>query len=277
MIRAWVVVLLFGLFSSLESHAQDFRKCQSQFDDLLRQFNQAFADNEPTALHTAEYRRALRTLQKSYQAYHLAYYNPADSVQKANNEALLNALAGNYAKAIRQLSVVESAELPTDYHRGLLYLLNHQYDAALPLLASPNATKWSALNILYAYGQSEQFAEAIAYGETTAHGNTQGKWNYNLGLLYKKEQQYEAAVGELGSAIKQKDFMPYRLLRGDVLMKMHQAKRAVVDFEKAARQHPKAQIRYANAWSTSNGFDLPRRPSSIISKPTTERIGKMLF
>lgn len=237
----------FGLLVSGETVAQNFRECQRQFEDLLRVFNQSFAENEPEIVHTAEYQRSLRALQKSYHAYQLAFYNPADSVQKANNEAMLNALGGNYGKAIRLLEAVESTDLPTDYHLGLLHLLNRKYSKALLLLASPQATKSAALNTLYGLAQSGQMRDAIAYGETTAHGNTQGKWNYNLGLLYKKDNQYEAAIGELSSAIRQKDLMAYRLLRGDVLMKIRQPKRAIFDFEKAARHHPKAQIRYANA------------------------------
>lgn len=241
------IFFFFGLLVSGETVAQDFRECQRQFDDLLRLFNQSFAENEPETVRIAEYQRSLRAFQKSYRAYHLAFYNPADSVQKANNEAMLSALLGNYGKAIRLLEAVESTDLPTDYHLGLLHLLNRKYSKALPLLASPRAAKSATLNTLYALAQSGQMRDAIAYGETTAHGNTQGKWNYNLGLLYKKDQQHEAAIGELSSAIRQKDLMAYRLLRGDVLMKIHQPKRAILDFEKAARRHPKAQIRYANA------------------------------
>ncbi len=244
---ARVVFFLFGLLSTSETNAQDFRECQRQFDDLLRLFNQSFAENEPEITHTDEYQRSLRALQKSYQAYHLAFYNPADSVQMANNEAILNTLAGNYGKAIRLLTAVESTEFPTDYHLGLLHLLNRKYSDALPLLASLQATKLATLNTLYALAQSGQTQEAIAFGITTAHGNTQGKWNYNLGLLYRKDQQYEAAIGELSSAVKQKDLMAYRLLRGDILMKIRQPKRAILDFERATRHHPKAQIRYANA------------------------------
>ena len=239
----WVVLLL----QTVAGKAQDFRECEGLFDKLLQDFNQSFAENNPQLIRSSDYRRQLVSLQKSYQAYHKAHFNPADSTQKFNNEAMLNALSGNYGKALRLLNSVDSLGDQTRYHLGLLHLLNEHYDDALPLLENANASKSAPLNALVVYCKQGRMQDGLAYGQTTPHGNTQGKWNYNLGLLYKQNGQLEESVAETSAAIRQRDEMAYRLLRGDVLMKLKEPKRAVSDFEKMAKRHPKAQIRYANA------------------------------
>ncbi|MFB9296728.1 tetratricopeptide repeat protein [Persicitalea jodogahamensis] len=227
--------------------AQDFRECQELFEKLLKDFNQSFAENNPQIIHSTEYRRELIALKKSYQSYHKAYFNPSDSIQKFNNEAMLNTLSGNYGKALRLLSSIDSLDPQTNYSVGLLHLLNGNYSSALPLLGNSDASKSAPLNTLVVYCKQGRVSDGLAYGQSAAHGNTQGKWNYNLGLLYKMTDRLEESVAETTTAIRQSDEMAYRLLRGDALMKLKQAKRAVSDFEKMARKYPKAQIRYANA------------------------------
>ena len=245
--RGWYVLLILLLqFKPNSVRAQNFRECQRQFETLLRLFNQSFEENNPALIRSSGYRRDLIALQKSYQAYDKSFYNPADSLQRATNEALLNVLAGNYGKALRLLESVDTLDAQTSYYLGLLQLLNHRYAEAIPLFEATKASKWASLNELVALGSARKHGEAIQFGQTVPHKPTQGKWNYNLGLLYKQTQQYDAAADELTAAIRQKDQMEYRLLRGDILMKIKQPRRAVSDFEKVARRHPKAQIRYAN-------------------------------
>ena len=246
--RGWMVVfLLFWQLQVNSVQAQNFRDCQRQFESLLRRFNQSFEENNPEITRSAEYRTDLIALQKTYQTYDKSFFNPVDSLQRATNEALLNVLAGNYGKALHLLQSVDTLDTQTSYYLGLLQLLNHRYQEAIPFFEATKASKWAGLNQLVALGKDRKISEAIQFGQTVPHKATQGKWNYNLGLLYKKDQQFEPAVTELSAAIKQNDQTAYRLLRGDVLMKMKQPKRAVSDFEKVARRHPKAQIRYANA------------------------------
>lgn len=245
--RGWFVLVLLLMQLQLNSvQAQNFRECQRQFETLLKTFNQSFEENNPEIIRTPEYRKILIALQKDYQAYHKAFFNPADSLQRAQNEALLNVLAGNYGKAQHLLISVDTLDDRTRYYLGQIALLNHQYAEASPLLEASRKAKWAGLNELVALGKEGKFNEALQFGQTVEHRATQGKWNYNVGLLYKKEQQFERAVDELSAAIRQHDQMAYRLLRGDVLMKLKQSKRAVSDFEKVAKRHPKAQIRYAN-------------------------------
>ena len=241
----WILGML--LVAGQSAQAQDFRECQDLFEKLLKDFNQSFAENNPQIIRSSDYRRELIALQKFYQAYHRAHFNPADSVQKFNNEAMLNTLSGNYGKALRLLGSIDSLDDQTNYSVGLLHLLNGEYKDALPLLESSVASKAAPLNTLVVYCKQGRIQDGLAYGQTTAHGNTQGKWNYNLGLLYKLNDQLEESVNETTTAIRQSDEMAYRLLRGDALMKLDQPKRAVSDFEKMAKKHPKAQIRYANA------------------------------
>ncbi|WP_373331324.1 tetratricopeptide repeat protein [Salmonirosea aquatica] len=186
-------------------------------------------------------------LQKAYQTYDKAYYNSNDSLQKATNEALLNVLAGNYGKALHLMQSIDTVSTQTGYYLGLIHLLNQNYTEAQPFFEAAQAGKWASLNEMVALGKAGKINEGIQLGQNASHKATQGKWNYNVGLLYKKNQQDDASVDELSSAIRQNDLMAYRMLRGDVLMKQSQSKRAVADFEKVAKRHPKAQIRYANA------------------------------
>ncbi|HEV7349534.1 tetratricopeptide repeat protein [Telluribacter sp.] len=242
--------------------AQDFRECQQIFERLLPIFNQSFEDNNPALLHTKEYRRELLELQKAYQAYHRISYAYTDSLQRTNNEAVLLALSGNHSKSLRLMESLDSVggDSRYRYNRGLVKLLNKQYAGAREDFFSNTASKYSSLNTLVAYGQDGMVPEGINYAVQTAHGNTAGKWNYTTALLYKFNNQLELAVDELTAAIRQKDkLMAYRLQRGDILMRLHKDKRAVGDFEKVARQHPKAQIRYANALLSLNRFHEAKR------------------
>lgn len=247
--REGVLVFLLSILvlNPVPLPAQNFRDCEKQFESLLRQFNQSFEENNPQLIRSTDYRRELVSLQKSYQAYHKAHFNPADSVQRLNNEALLNVLTGNYGKARRLIQAVDSLDAQSNYYLGLIQLLNRDFHQARILLENSMASKWAGLNTLVALGNDNKIREALQYGQSIAPGATRGKWNYNIGVLYKMDGRYEESIGELSTAIRQKDEMAYRLLRGDVLMKMKQSKRAVSDFEKVAKRNLKAQIRYANA------------------------------
>jgi tetratricopeptide (TPR) repeat protein len=247
--RVLAFLIILGLVGTGLSpvRAQDFRECQSLFEEVLREFNRAYEENEPRILQSVIYRRKLVELQKAYKAYHQAAYNPADSTQKLTNEAVLNALTGNYSKSIRLLSSLDSLGAQGSYYLGLFYLLNQEYSRANSLLMGNTFSRAASLNTLVTFGAEKRLTEAIQYGVSEPHANYKGKWNYNLGLLYKQNQQLDESVGEVSSAIRQGDQMTYRLLRGDVLMRLGKSKNAVSDFEKVARKYPKAQIRYANA------------------------------
>ncbi len=250
MLRVRLVCVVLGLLLLVKiqaAQAQEFRESQGLFEKLLRDFNKSFAENNPQITRSTDYRRDLITLQKSYQSYHKANFNPADSIQKFNNEAMLNALSGNYNKALRLLGSIDSLDSQTNYSMGLLHMLNQNYEQALPLFEDAAESKSAALNTLVVYCKQGRIQDGLIYGQNIAPGNTHGKWNYNLGLLYKLNGQLEESVAETSAAIRQSDEMAYRLLRGDALMKLNQPKRAVSDFEKMAKKHPKAQIRYANA------------------------------
>jgi tetratricopeptide (TPR) repeat protein len=242
-----IILLLLQLVGEC-ALAQDFKSCQVLFEKVLSQFNQSFEENNSLIISSVEYRRDLIELQKSHQIYHKENYNPSDSIQKLNNEAVLNILSGNYSKGLRLLRSIDSLDSQSTYYLGLVYLLNEKYDDAISILANSAVSKSSNMNALVAYGKSGKVHQALELSQTLTHGSLKGKWNYNVGLLYKLNQQYEESVTELNTAIRQDDNgIAYRLLRGDVLMKIKESKRAVSDFGKVAKRHPKAQIRYANA------------------------------
>lgn len=247
--RGLVVFLILSLLSKSSSivYAQDFKECQSLFEKVLHRFNLSLEENEPKILQSAEYRRDLITLQKAYQKYHTLYYNPSDSTQKFTNEAVLSALSGNYAKSLRIITSIDSTNKFTSYNTGLLYLLLKEYPNARTYLENATVSKWAILNTLVTYGREDKVHDGLVYGQNTPHRSLGGKWSYNIGLLYKQNHQYDESLSELSTAIRQNDEMAYRLLRGDVLMKLKKTRSAVSDYEKVARRHFKAQIRYANA------------------------------
>ncbi len=260
--RGLVVLLILCWFGrgTPTAQAQDFKDCQSLFTKCLQLFNQAVEENDPKILQSAEYRRELLDLQRAYRDYHKTYYNPADSVQKYSNEAVLNALSGNYSKALRVLTSLDSLDQLTSYQIGLLHLLSRDYPAARASFTNSTASKFSVLNTLVTFGREGSVSDGLLYAQGTPHRSQGGKWNYNVGLLFKQNHQYPESVGEVTSAIRQKDEMAYRLLRGDVLMKLKKSKSAVSDFEKVAKRNHKAQIRYANAL-----VDLKRYPEAQAS------------
>jgi tetratricopeptide (TPR) repeat protein len=260
--RVLALLLLVMAVSSHRTTAQEFRECQQLFEELLPVFKQSFEENNPALLRTTDYRRTLLQLQKAYQAYHRIHYAYTDSVQRTNNEAVLLTLSGNYPRALYQMETLDfTGDDPRyRYHRGLVRLLNKQYAAARTDFLNNPASKYAALNTLVAYGEQRMWPEGLSYATQASHGNTAGKWNYNTALLHKALGQADEALNELTTAIRQKDrFMAYRLQRGDVLMSLGKDKRAVDDFEKVARQHPKAQIRYANALLSVQRFGEAKR------------------
>ncbi|GAB2772401.1 hypothetical protein GCM10027275_14100 [Rhabdobacter roseus] len=228
---------------------------------LIPVFNQSFQDNNPALLHSPQYRRDLLDLKKRYETYHRQLYTSADSLQFVNNEAVIQALSGDFTKSYR---LMESLNLGTDenrfrYHRGLIRLLTKHYPAARLDFQDNKESKYATLNTLVAYGREGRTSDGLTYAATTPHGATAGKWNYNTALLYKALGQPEEAVNELAAAIRQKDeLIAYRLQRGDLLMKLGKDKKAVDDFEKVARRHPKAQIRYAFALLSLERFAAAR-------------------
>jgi tetratricopeptide (TPR) repeat protein len=237
--------------------AQNFSDCQAIIKELLPLFNQSFEENNSAIMHSPEYQQKLQKLQKAYTLYNQEHFSATDSVQRMNNEAVILALSGSYHKALRIMESLDlSAQDPNlNYNRGLFSLLNGKYAAARSDFDSAPANTMAVLNNLYVFAKQKKFQEGIDFATTNAVKNGKGKWNYNLGLMYKATKQYKEAEDELSSAIRQKDdIFPYRLQRGDILMRTGNQKKAVKDFEKVARKNPKAQIRYANALLSLNQF-----------------------
>lgn len=252
-----VLTMMFLTGFHLQTSAQDFSVCQKNLKDLLITFNQSFEENDPALLKNPDYQRQLRELQAEYFKYHKLSYMSSDSVQRLNNEAILLALSGSYHKA---LHIMESLELSEDdaqvrYNRGLFNLLNKKYDSARNDFSSAPSHSYSAVNSLVSFGKQKKFAEGLSFAQGNEPKNSAGKFSYNLGLIHKFNGLFPEAIDELSSAIKQKDdIMAYRLQRGDLYMRTGNQKKAVKDFEKVARRHAKAQIRYANALLSLNQF-----------------------
>ena len=250
------MLLMFLFLASSVACAQDFSECQNLVKELLPVFNRSFEENDPSLLRDETYQRGLRNLKAAYALYNKENFAPSDSVQKMNNEAVLLALSGNYPKA---LHIMQELELSTknpqlQYNRGLFGLLSGKYAHARNDFAeSPNGTQ-AKLNTLVAFAKEKKFQEALGFASSNSAKNSAGKWNFNMGLVHKYEGRLPEAADEITAAIRQKDEMAYRLQRGDILMRTGNEKRAVKDFEKVARKHPKAQIRYANALLSLNQF-----------------------
>jgi tetratricopeptide (TPR) repeat protein len=240
--------------------AQDFNTCQSILKELLPIFNQSFEENNAALTHTPDYQQKLQKLQKAYTLYNNIHYTPADSIQRMNNEAVILALSGSYHKALRIMESLDlSASENLNYNRGLFSLLNGKLAAARNDFNSAPASSMGVLNNLYTIAKQKKYQEGLDFASANAAKNTKGKWNYNVGLLFKAMKQYPEAVDELSVSVKQKDdIVAYRLQRGDILMRTGNQKRAVKDFEKVAKKDPKAQIRYANALLSLHRFGEAR-------------------
>ena len=250
------MLLMLTLLVPRAAFAQDFNECQRIVKDLLPVFNRSFEENNPALLREETYQRGIRNLQAAYAMYHKQAFQPSDSVQRMNNEAVILALLGNYQKAFH---IMEELDLSTQdphlhYNRGLFSLLSGKYDAARNDFADAPGGSQATLNTLVSYAKQKKYADALGYANGNSAKNTGGKWNYNLGMVYKFNNQFSEAVDEMATAIRQKDEMAYRLQRGDILMRTGNEKKAVKDFEKVARNHLKAQIRYANALLSLNQF-----------------------
>lgn len=244
------------LLSLGEATAQEFGECQRLVKDLLPVFNRSFEENNPALLREKSYQRGIRELQAAYSLYHKHAFEPSDSVQQMNNEAVILALLGNYQKAFH---IMEDLDLNDQephfrYNRGLFALLSGKYDAARNDFGQAAGGTHANLNTIVAFGKQKKYSEAADFAAGNSSKNSGGKWNYNLGMIHKYSGRTEDAIEEVTAAIRQKDEMAYRLQRGDMLMRTGNEKRAVKDFEKVARTHPKAQIRYANALLSLNQF-----------------------
>ena len=252
--------MLWTLNSSMAS-AQDFGECQRLLKQLLPVFNRSFEENNPALLRDEDYQRKLHALQAAYVKFNKEAFSSADSVQRMNNEAVLLALSGSYYKA---LHIVEGLELSgadphLQYNRGLFSLLTSRYAAARNDFANAPSGSQGNLNTLVSYAKQKKYTDGRDFAMGTSGKNSGGKWNYNLGMIHKFNGELGEGVGEMTAAIKQKDeVIAYRLQRGDMLMRNGNEKKAVKDFEKVARRHPKAQIRYANALLSTSQFGAAR-------------------
>lgn len=254
------MLLLLKALTPQQASAQDFSECQGIVKELLPTFNRSFEENNPALLRTDEYQRGVRNLQAAYAAYHKQAFQPSDSVQRMNNEAVILALTGNYQKALHIMETLELAGLDPhlQYNRGLFALLSGKFAAARNDFSDAPGNSEAKLNTLVSLGKQKRYDEAAGFANDNSTKNTGGKWNFNVGMVHKYSGRMEEAVNEITTAIRQKDEMAYRLQRGDILMRTGNEKRAVKDFEKVARTHPKAQIRYANALLSLNQFGMAR-------------------
>ena len=252
-----ILILLLSLSIGQRASAQDFSECQKLVKDLLPVFNRSFEENNPALLREESYQRSLHQLQSAYASYHKQHFLPSDSVQRMNNEAVMLALSGNYHKA---LHIMEELDLTVQdphlhYNRGLFNLLSGKYEASRSDFSNAPSNTQANLNTLFSYAKQKKYQEGKDYAATTSGKNAGGKWNYNIGMIHKFNGNFPEAIDEISSAIRQKDeVVAYRLQRGDILMRTGSEKKAVKDFEKVARKHPKAQIRYANALLSLNQF-----------------------
>ncbi|ACT93970.1 tetratricopeptide repeat protein [Dyadobacter fermentans] len=254
------MLLMLKALSPQPLSAQDFSECQRIVKELLPTFNKSFEDNNPALLRDEKYQRGIRNLQAAYALYHKQAFQSSDSAQRMNNEAVILALSGNYQKALHIMEALDFGESDQQmhYNRGLFALLSGKFDAARNDFGQSPGSSEAKLNTLVALARQKKFQEAEQFASDNSAKSTGGKWNFNIGMVHKYGGRMEEAVAEITTAIRQKDEMAYRLQRGDILMRTGNEKRAVKDFEKVARTHPKAQIRYANALLSLNQFGMAK-------------------
>ncbi|WP_353723216.1 tetratricopeptide repeat protein [Dyadobacter sp. 676] len=254
------MLLMLTVLAPRQVSAQDFSECQRFVKELLPIFNRSFEENNPALLRGEEYQRGVRNLQAAYAAYHKEAFQPSDSARRMNNEAVILALTGNYQKALHIMEELDLGESDQQllYNRGLFAMLSGKLDAARNDFARSPGHAEATLNTLVVLGKQKKYQEAASFANDNTAKNTGGKWSFNVGMVHKYSGRMEDAVDAITSAIRQRDEMAYRLQRGDILMRTGNEKRAVKDFEKVARTHPKAQIRYANALLSLNQFGMAK-------------------
>ncbi len=253
--------LLLWVFCCSHATAQDFGECQKLLHELLPVFNQSFEENNPTLLRDETYQRNLRSLKASYVKFNKEAFAPEDSLQRMNNEAVLLALSGDYYKAVHMMEHLSLSEQDPQlrYNRGLLHLLTNRFEKSRNDLSAAPSGSHANLNMLVSYGKEKNYTAGRDFAISASDKNAKGKWNYNVGMIHKFSGDLEQGIEEITGAIRHKDdVVAYRLQRGDMLMQTGSQKKAVKDFEKVARRHPKAQIRYANALLATHKFNDAR-------------------
>ncbi|WP_025763947.1 tetratricopeptide repeat protein [Dyadobacter tibetensis] len=257
----WIILLTLYLGSIAGLYAQTFADCQQKFMAILPDYNRAFEEHNMSLLKAPEYQKKLRQLQIAYDRYHASRYEVGDSLLKQNNEAVLASLSGSFHQAHRIFGNADFTGQPDQmrYNRGLISIMAGKLESAQADWAGLESNAGVLINSLYGYGKKGLIQEGMNYLEGQNAGRQPGKWHYNSGLFYKHNQQYEKAIEEVSTAIKQKNELGvYRLLRGDLYMSQQEDKRAVKDFEKVSRRYPKAQIRYANALLSTHEYGKAR-------------------
>jgi tetratricopeptide (TPR) repeat protein len=232
--------LMLMVLTPRQLSAQDFSECQRIVKELLPLFNKSFEENNPALLRGEEYQRGVRNLQAAYAIYHKQTFQPSDSVQRMNNEAVILALSGNYQKALHIMETLDLGEGDPHmhYNRGLFALLSGKFEAARNDFSdSPNGSE-ATLNTLVALGKQKKYQEAASFANDNSAKNTGGKWNFNVGMVHKYSGRMEEAVDELTTAIRQKDEMAYRLQRGDILMRTGNEKAGGKGFRESGAYAP---------------------------------------
>ena len=110
------MLLMLTLLVPRAAFAQDFNECQRIVKDLLPVFNRSFEENNPALLREETYQRGIRNLQAAYAMYHKQAFQPSDSVQRMNNEAVILALLGNYQKAFHIMEELDLSSQDPHLH-----------------------------------------------------------------------------------------------------------------------------------------------------------------
>lgn len=245
---ACALFLFLGLITNVV-YAQKLNECQKNVDDLVALFNQSIAEDRAEIIKSDDYQKKIKKLRACLKVYEAESFGPADSLRRINNEAIYNALATHYSKAIQVLRVLDlnhPDQQVIAYNRGQINLLNRNYAAAKEDLTNTLQMRQAGVNLLVAMGLDKKSKSGIEIPPPSS--STDSKWYYNYSVLLNERGNPAAALDAITNAIAIEDKERYHLFKGNLHVKMQAFELAKKEFAYLSSLRKKAGVGYGNAY-----------------------------
>jgi tetratricopeptide (TPR) repeat protein len=272
---------IYGLFIILgmithSVYAQKINECQKNVDELVILFNQSIEEDRAEIIKSDAYQKKIRKLRACLRAYELESYGPEDSLRRINNEAIYNALATHYSKAIQVLRVLDLS-LPDQqniaYNRGQINLLNRKYGAAKADLTHTIQMQKSSLNLLVAMGLDKD--SKLEVEQPPPPSSDDSKWYYNYSVYLNERGCTSDALRAISRAIAGDDKERYRLFKGDLYVQQGAFELAKKEFDQLSNQYKRVAVAYGNVYLGNNNFKAAQEQYlNYIRKGTSDLIGE---
>lgn len=206
--RRYHIHILIAVFMSLllgacrTTSSSVFHEFQDTFQYVHQDFTDALSAHEPERLRSREYQANLNELRESYRQ-NARLFRLRDTLRKANNDAVLSILNGDYNAAQRALE-----RSPKNLENSQI----QQLHALARILKKEHSSQDSLLNT------------------TTASNSNK---NYNSGLVFWNQKNFGNAEAALSLAIQEEPKNTlFRITRGDFYYSQGKFELALQDFKK---------------------------------------------